>query len=132
MNDNLLEGIISFSLNIAITAGYFHDNEGVKADYISKIIHLWRQLSEIEENKSGVHLAITIRETLFVYAEKNGCPTEGEIGVCIQGNRHPLYDTDLEKWKAAVLRVATELQKELSQTTMQVAFETGENYYFRI
>ena len=113
---------ISFRIACGVAAGYYHNLAGVAdAALATKVSKLWQELAKVEFEESSIYISAIVSPAAVVYSTDWGCPVGGESIVKIEGSCNPQF-SQIEDYKAAVLRVAAALKKELSQSTLTVEF----------
>ena len=120
---------VSFRIAAGIAAGYYHNLAGVAdAALANKVGELWQKLAQKEFEKSNVYVPAIITPASVIYSTDWGCPVGGEAIIRIEGSCNPQF-ADPEEFRAAVLRIAEALKKELQQSTLTVEFFESELVY---
>ncbi|MBP2173272.1 hypothetical protein [Methanococcus voltae] len=120
---------IQYTITFGINEGYFHENEKLIENDISKEIGtvlqnlLLETMKETEVYPSGV-----LQTTKCIYNTEWGCPTGGEDTFTMMGSANPKF-VNLEIYKKAVIHFAELIKKEFKQTTITIEFKDVEMVY---
>ncbi len=111
---------------MGLTPWYGHENQGNTTDIQSSRS---KRADKVME-KTGLYIGAVFSDTKTIYKKERWCPEWWEITKEISGMCNPEY-TDTEQYKDAVLNVLSMVQKDMKQTTTQVAFEEIDFFYFK-
>lgn len=121
---------ISFRIVCGVAAGYHHNLSGVAdKELVNKVAKLWQEIAAEELNKNGSYVSAVAQPGSVIYHTDWGCPEGGESVVVISGSANPEFNKDLDAWKATVVKLAKELKKALSQSTLSVEFFESDFVY---
>jgi hypothetical protein len=131
MNNN------TFTATFGLVPGYFVSQQD-GAD-IHTFDVLWQTYMQKEYDESGIVISVVVNESKTVYPVAFKCPLGGEDTVTVSGVYNPayrqplpsLYNDDLTKWRAAVLRVISAVKAALKQTTVTVIFSESQVLYLK-
>ena len=115
-----------FELNIGVTPGYFHKNEGTGEQSVEA---LFQEIAEEVYKATNIAVAGIVTPAKTVYRTEYGCPPTGEDTFVITGllnltfiaNHESPVAVDFE-WRKAVTTIAEKLRKKLNQTTAYLSF----------
>jgi len=114
---------LSFRIIAGIAEGYFHNVKGVaEPALVHKVSVLWQELAAEEFNKSNIYVSALVQPGAVVYHQQWGCPVGGESVVVLSGSANPNFVEDLNAWRDVVVKLAKELKKQLSQSTLTIEF----------
>lgn len=118
---------IKFFASLGVVPGYGHDNvTGENAVEIAG--KAWQESAAEVFKTSGTYVGAVISSAKTVYHADWGCPIGGENTVLITGECNPQY-TNLDSYKAAVVKTLRGAAKKLEQSTTQLTFQEVEFKY---
>ena len=121
---------ISFRIVIGVAEGYYHNVSGVAENaLVYKVATLWQKLAKEEFDKTFIYVSAVAQPGSVIYHTQWGCPTGGESVVVLSGSANPNFVKDLNKWRDTVVKLASELKKQLNQTTLTIEFFEADLVY---
>lgn len=128
-NESNYDEVESFELILGYIPGYNQEELESQHQYgnVEKFNELYYQIAEKIYIESDVFVTALINKSRVIYP---GC-SQGERVYCIKGTRNPRYCEDKEKYKEAVLRLASSLATLFNQTTFSITwnYNTGYDYF---
>lgn len=119
---------LSASINIGVTEGYFHSNEGTEGT-TGCFEELVKKASLDVFNKTNTYVSFVSYKSKTLYSNEWGCPIGGEDTYNLETVANPQFTPDLEQWKCNVISIVKILKAQLKQSTVTIQFSTTDVVY---
>ncbi|PLS14718.1 hypothetical protein CVD28_26455 [Bacillus sp. M6-12] len=112
---------------IGVNAGYGKNEE---TDPLQKAVLAWQKIADELYAEKDVYVSAIAHKSKAVYRSEWGCPEGGEDTVTFTASSNPKYNSDIDRWKEAVMAVTKKLKEMLGQDTVTLEFEETEILFF--